>query len=1046
MLEVLPPHGIDQTIHVAILIGLVLALAFTETFGWVFSGLVVPGYLASLIVIEPASAAAVTIEAVLTFVCARVISQVASRTGAWSLFFGRERFLLIIFVSIAVRQASELWLLPELASVIDERWGTTYAYSRTLSSIGLVLVPLTANAFWKVGLARGVIQVGVPTALTYAALVLVLLPHTNLSFSQLELSYENVALDFLSSPKAYILLLTGALLGSWCNLRYGWDFAGILIPALLGLAWVAPLRVVTTMAEALLLVLVVRAVVQLPVIRTINLEGPRKVVLVFGASFFLKWLVGWFAGPTVAGMPVTELFGFGYLLSSLIAVKILQKDAVGRVAVPAVVVGIVGLVSGSLVGYALDRVAPVVPPRIPELADTPVPSAAFPTTTLTTSALGVLGLGHARARLGDHDAAPLARGAGEIGRYRTTWTHLERWLSSGSEEARSEAAHAARSLGLVLAPLSTPVHGRAAWALYEREERFEHHVGWNTAVLVPGAAGPVIEVPRPVDEAPTAEASLVLCERVHCRAIVVSGVDGAVRDRGPANGIVRAALRGAPRLVLHVDRSLLRGHAKVVVASESPQVDLAALWPRSLELTWQRGSEDDGAFLYASDASYRDLVSASAPPIVERSGTSLETWLAAWDGTPPYVPITTTTPPSPSELRFLEIVLAGPLLASEDLRAGAAIASVVGYGIESLPDGAGPGAAVWVLSEARRPRVLGWGALAGRTGGSARSGSGGASITLEVPRPRREGGTLRLAAEAFRRTGARALIVADPDVVGARDDADPAAPWNVATSFHALHAAAYSASPDPATAVMLQIRGFSTTQPISDPVVVTTWRPIVGGDAPPAIASIVSASGPLGFLGPPRYHDGSRELLDLAGTGNAQLSSCRQLVATCALVWVSDAARLDLGDVERERAVATLRRQGIAVVEESPLGALIDPPLAPGPPVAITPALAARFGAAVAVAEGFARDGNPQRLRLLASQSVTVKAGFSDELGRAYVVVAAREQGIEMRAIVLVPGGVERSEIPVRGDRGALARDVELALSRRPLSLRLAGRVAEGAP
>ena len=57
-LTLFPPYGIDQTIHVAVLIGVLLLLGLTEWFGWVFSGLVVPGDLASLLVLEPASGCA----------------------------------------------------------------------------------------------------------------------------------------------------------------------------------------------------------------------------------------------------------------------------------------------------------------------------------------------------------------------------------------------------------------------------------------------------------------------------------------------------------------------------------------------------------------------------------------------------------------------------------------------------------------------------------------------------------------------------------------------------------------------------------------------------------------------------------------------------------------------------------------------------------------------------------------------------------------------------------------------------------------------------
>ncbi|HWU86073.1 MAG TPA: poly-gamma-glutamate biosynthesis protein PgsC/CapC, partial [Kofleriaceae bacterium] len=351
LITLFPPYGIDQTIHVAILIGVLVLLALTECFGWVFSGLIVPGYLASLFVLAPASGATVVFEAVLTYLLATLISNAVPRSGAWSPFFGRERFLLLIFISIAVRQASELWLVPEGMRLVDDQLGTAYRLTHTFSSVGLVLVPLTANMFWKLDLRRGLLQVAVPTALTFALLHYVLLPYTNLSFARLEITYENVALDFMASPKAYILLIIGAWLASRWNLLYGWDYAGILVPALLGLAWLSPARLATTLVETLVLVMLVRGLVLAPGLRTMNLEGPRKVALVFAVSFLLKWSLGWVLGPTVSDLRITDLFGFGYLLSSLLAVKILQKDAIAQIAVPTVVVSVLTLAIGSAVGF-----------------------------------------------------------------------------------------------------------------------------------------------------------------------------------------------------------------------------------------------------------------------------------------------------------------------------------------------------------------------------------------------------------------------------------------------------------------------------------------------------------------------------------------------------------------------------------------------------------------------------------------------------------------------------------------------------------------------
>ena len=296
VLTLLPPRGLDQSILLAVLIGLFVLLSLTEWFGWVFAGLVVPGYLASVYVMSLGAGLAVSFEAIVTFLLAKFVTGFVSRTEAGTQFFGRERFFLIVLLSVIVRQNSEIWLLPTVAPWIDAWFGTTFAAERQLASIGLVLVPLTANMFWKLNVPRGVFQIGVPVFITYALLTYVFLPYTNLSYSTLELTYEDAALNFLASPKAYLILLSGAFLASRFNLTYGWDFNGILVPALLSLTWMDPQRIATTVAEALVLLYTAKVFTTLPGIRTLNFEGPRKVVLVFTIGFLLKYAFSWAIG------------------------------------------------------------------------------------------------------------------------------------------------------------------------------------------------------------------------------------------------------------------------------------------------------------------------------------------------------------------------------------------------------------------------------------------------------------------------------------------------------------------------------------------------------------------------------------------------------------------------------------------------------------------------------------------------------------------------------------------------------------------------------
>ncbi len=55
--ELLPARGLDQSMLLPVLIGLLLVLFFTEAFGWVFAGAIVPGYLASVFIISRSPAA-----------------------------------------------------------------------------------------------------------------------------------------------------------------------------------------------------------------------------------------------------------------------------------------------------------------------------------------------------------------------------------------------------------------------------------------------------------------------------------------------------------------------------------------------------------------------------------------------------------------------------------------------------------------------------------------------------------------------------------------------------------------------------------------------------------------------------------------------------------------------------------------------------------------------------------------------------------------------------------------------------------------------------
>ncbi|MFN7147393.1 MAG: poly-gamma-glutamate biosynthesis protein PgsC/CapC, partial [Myxococcota bacterium] len=333
------------------LIGLFVVWAFQETLGWNFTGLVVPGYLASIFTIHPATGMVVVSEALVTVSIVLLLSERVPAWWPWTRLFGRDRFFLFLLTSVAVRIALEGGGFDLARQAFGLR------VEEGLHSMGLVLVPLLANAFWRAG-AGGMPRVAVPVLLTWALLEWVFVPFTNLSLSSFELTYEDLALNFVGSPRAYILLLIGAAMGSWANQRWGWDYGGIIVPGLLALCWSAPASLAATIGEAVVIAALLKASFRLPVLRTANLTGGRPLVLAFTLGYLTKFAMGWAFGGAWPGFAVRDLYGFGYLLSSIVALRIVKHGEPFRSVVPALVTSLGAFVGGSAVAWGLAVLLP----------------------------------------------------------------------------------------------------------------------------------------------------------------------------------------------------------------------------------------------------------------------------------------------------------------------------------------------------------------------------------------------------------------------------------------------------------------------------------------------------------------------------------------------------------------------------------------------------------------------------------------------------------------------------------------------------------------
>ncbi len=370
------------------LLGVVIIWILSELYGWPQSGLVVPGYLAGVFVIQPRAGLVVLGEAVLTYSLAVLLARGIPRVVPLDRAFGRNRFFLILLISVGVRLFVEGGPFPALL----EQLGVSL--NSPLNSLGLVLVPLTANAMWRTGLYRGLPMVAAPTLVVYLLLLWVLLPHTNLSFAQFELTYEDLSRDFISSPRAYMLLLVGALMATHMAVRFGWDAGGIIIPGLLAITWVHPEKLVATLVEVVLIVAALRIFQRLPWLRTANLTGMRPLMLAFVASYLVKLILSFGLADRYPGLRITDLFGFGYLLPALISVRCWRYGSLPRVIFPAVAISLAAFLVGTTLGVGLEQLRPLPQERITAAIDqrqgpawsavteVALPPADFPETTV----------------------------------------------------------------------------------------------------------------------------------------------------------------------------------------------------------------------------------------------------------------------------------------------------------------------------------------------------------------------------------------------------------------------------------------------------------------------------------------------------------------------------------------------------------------------------------------------------------------------------------------------------------------------------------------
>ncbi|MBS3733087.1 MAG: poly-gamma-glutamate biosynthesis protein PgsC/CapC, partial [Desulfobacterales bacterium] len=210
-----------------------------------------------------------------------------------------------------------------------------------------------ANQFWKPGLIRGLVPLGVTIAATFLLVRYVLMVFTNFSLGNIGYMYEDLAASMLASPKAYIILLATAFAASRMNLRYGWEFSGLLIPALLALQWYNPVKLAASFAEAFVILGIAMLILALPIFKNATVEGGRKLLLFFNISFVYKLVLGYFILWFFPQYKITDYYAFGYLLATLLAIKMYDKQMLGQVTRATLQTSLISVLVASLLGFSL---------------------------------------------------------------------------------------------------------------------------------------------------------------------------------------------------------------------------------------------------------------------------------------------------------------------------------------------------------------------------------------------------------------------------------------------------------------------------------------------------------------------------------------------------------------------------------------------------------------------------------------------------------------------------------------------------------------------
>lgn len=519
---IFPENGLANSVIPPVLAGLTFSTFFVETLGWNFSGLIVPGYLAPILVVRPFSGIVIIAEALLTYVILRLLADGLSRMGIWTRFFGQDAFFALLCISILVKCTVEGPLQATIGGMLSQIMPGEFDFHNELHSTGLIVVPLLANIFWRHGIRRNLLPTLTNIILTYVFLKFVLIPYTNFSVNKFELMYSKMAVNFEESARYYVILLIGAALANHNKYRFGWSYHGILIPALLGIAWLTPVKILTTFVEALCILTIGVWLVKSRLMRNRTIEGPRKLLLLFFIGFALKMITGFTLQSSLPGFSAMDVYGFAYILPALLAMEMWPGRKVLQVTRITLQTSLLAAVAGLAISTGLQVLSPETFMAQSETRqDTAAGSESDRIREIEQDLLGWLEAAEPRHAGWGVQQKNLTLKTLKL-MDETLLTPLVRALAEGTlpQDAETGMQRVLKRTGYELIRLTDPSDGGIYYILTETSAgNFR-----GTYVFRAGNAQPLtIQVPQPKSEEGTLPIGIALFRNQNARALLISG-------------------------------------------------------------------------------------------------------------------------------------------------------------------------------------------------------------------------------------------------------------------------------------------------------------------------------------------------------------------------------------------------------------------------------------------------------------------------------------------------------------------------------------------